>query len=135
MNFVDCFGALFIHKCRLDIYIGINDVWHKYDFGTGSDIDLYEKGLRTIIADVKNQGAKVILCDPHRAVVLGNNFKTPLKGIKMSSPDIRAGMALLIASISAEGISVIENANQIHRGYENIINKLTKIGVKIHEKK
>ena len=82
-----------------------------------------------------DMGAKVILCDPHRAVVLGNNFKTPLKGIKMSSPDIRAGMALLIASISAEGISVIENANQIHRGYENIINKLTKIGTKIYEKK
>ena len=52
------------------IYIGINDVWHKYDFGTGSDIDLYEKGLRTIIADVKNQGAKVILCTP---TVIGEN--------------------------------------------------------------
>ena len=82
-----------------------------------------------------DMGAKVILCDPHRAVVLGNNFKTPLKGIKMSSPDIRAGMALLIASLSAEGNSVIHNANQIHRGYENIINKLTKIGAKIYEKK
>jgi len=52
------------------IYIGINDVWHKYDFGTGSDIDLYEKGLRTIVADIKNQGAKVILCTP---TVIGEN--------------------------------------------------------------
>jgi len=52
------------------IYIGINDVWHKYDFGTGSDIDLYEKGLRTIITDIQNQGAQVILCTP---TVIGEN--------------------------------------------------------------
>ena len=52
------------------IYIGINDVWHKYDYGTGSDIDLYEKGLRTIIGDIQNQGAKVILCTP---TVIGEN--------------------------------------------------------------
>ena len=79
-------------------------------------------------------GANIILCDPHRAVVLGNNFKSSLNGIIMSSPDIRAGMALLIASLSAKGDSVIKNANQIHRGYENIINKLKKIGAKIDEK-
>lgn len=52
------------------IYIGINDVWHKYDFGTGTDIDLYENGLRKIISDVKNQGAKVVLCTP---TVIGEN--------------------------------------------------------------
>ena len=52
------------------IYIGINDVWHKYDFGTGSDIDFYEKGLRTIISDVKNTGAKIVLCTP---TVIGEN--------------------------------------------------------------
>ena len=52
------------------IYIGINDVWHKYDFGTGSDIDLYEKGLRTIITDIQKQGAQVILCTP---TVIGEN--------------------------------------------------------------
>ena len=52
------------------IYIGINDVWHKYDYGTGSDIDLYEKGLRTIIGDIQNQGAQVILCTP---TVIGEN--------------------------------------------------------------
>ena len=52
------------------IYIGINDVWHKYDFGTGTDIDLYENGLRKIISDVKNQGAKIVLCTP---TVIGEN--------------------------------------------------------------
>ena len=63
------------------IYIGINDVWHKYDFGTGSDIDLYERGLKQIIADIKNQGAKIVLCTPtvigesSGEFVLGNQFK------------------------------------------------------------
>ena len=63
------------------IYIGINDVWHKYDFGTGSDIDLYERGLKKIIADIKNQGAKIVLCTPtvigesSGEFVLGNQFK------------------------------------------------------------
>ena len=63
------------------IYIGINDVWHKYDFGTGSDIDLYEKGLRTIISDIKSLGSKIILCTPTVIgentgdFVLGNQFK------------------------------------------------------------
>lgn len=63
------------------IYIGINDVWHKYDFGTGSDIDLYEKGLRTIISDIKSLGSKIVLCTPTVIgentgdFVLGNQFK------------------------------------------------------------
>tara|TARA_B100000575_G_scaffold201828_1_gene163562 strand:+ start:10713 stop:11435 length:723 start_codon:yes stop_codon:yes gene_type:complete len=63
------------------IYIGINDVWHKYDFGTGSDIDFYEKGLRTIITDIKRTGAKIVLCTPTVIgentgdFLLGNNFK------------------------------------------------------------
>ena len=63
------------------IYIGINDVWHKYDFGTGTDIDLYEKGLRQIISDIKNQGSKIVLCTPTLIgentgeFTLGNQFK------------------------------------------------------------
>ena len=63
------------------IYIGINDVWHKYDFGTGSDIDLYEKGLRTIISDIKSLGSKIVLCTPTvigentGVIMLGNQFK------------------------------------------------------------
>ncbi|MDP5104696.1 MAG: UDP-N-acetylglucosamine 1-carboxyvinyltransferase, partial [Polaribacter sp.] len=65
-------------------------------------------------------GAKVILCDPHRATVIGQNFESPLKATKMSSPDIRAGISLLIAALSAKGTSIINNIEQIDRGYENI---------------
>lgn len=76
-------------------------------------------------------GAKIILCDPHRVVVIGLEKKYPLRGIVMSSPDIRAGMALLIAALSAQGTSVIHNIEQIQRGYENIHNKLNQVGAKI----
>jgi UDP-N-acetylglucosamine 1-carboxyvinyltransferase len=76
-------------------------------------------------------GARVVLCDPHRAVVVGLDRKTPLRGISMSSPDIRAGVALLIAALSAEGKSVIQNIEQIDRGYQNIDGRLTNLGAQI----
>ena len=79
-----------------------------------------------------DMGAKIILCDPHRAVVIGHNFKSRLKATKMSSPDIRAGISLLIAALSAKGISTINNIEQIDRGYENIEVRLTAIGAKIN---
>lgn len=76
-------------------------------------------------------GARVVLCDPHRALVLGLGRSQPLRGIRMSSPDIRAGIALLIAALSAEGESVIENAEQIARGYEAIEARLRQLGALI----
>ena len=79
-----------------------------------------------------DMGAKIILCDPHRAVVIGHNFKSRLKATKMSSPDIRAGISLLIAALSAKGISTINNIEQIDRGYENIDERLNAIGAKIN---
>ncbi len=78
-----------------------------------------------------DMGARIILCDPHRATVIGLNHEFPLKGIKMSSPDIRAGVALLIAALSAEGTSVIENIEQIDRGYQNIDERLRELGAEI----
>lgn len=76
-------------------------------------------------------GARIVLCDPHRAVVVGLERKIPLRGITMSSPDIRAGVALLIAALSAEGKSVIQNIEQIDRGYEHIDDRLKLLGAKI----
>lgn len=78
-----------------------------------------------------DMGAQIILCDPHRATVIGLNRKTELRGIRMSSPDIRAGVALLIAALSAKGKSVIENINQIDRGYEDIDGRLRALGADI----
>lgn len=78
-----------------------------------------------------NMGAKIILCDPHRATVIGSNHQAPLRGINMVSPDIRAGVALLIAALSAEGKSIIHNINQIDRGYENIDERLIALGADI----
>lgn len=78
-----------------------------------------------------DMGAKILLCDPHRAVVIGNGFKSPLRPTNMVSPDIRAGIALLIAALSAQGTSTIHNINQIDRGYENIDERLRAIGAKI----
>ena len=78
-----------------------------------------------------DMGAKVILCDPHRATVIGHNFQSSLKATKMSSPDIRAGISLLIAALSASGTSIINNIQQIDRGYENIEARLKSIGAKI----
>ncbi len=78
-----------------------------------------------------DMGAKIILCDPHRATVIGHDFEYPLKATTMVSPDIRAGISLLIAALSANGTSVIHNIEQIDRGYENIDARLRAIGAKI----
>jgi len=78
-----------------------------------------------------DMGAQIILCDPHRAVVLGHDRKITLRGGRMSSPDIRAGIALLIAAMSANGTSRIENIEQIDRGYEHIEARLNALGAKI----
>ncbi|MEE9364485.1 MAG: UDP-N-acetylglucosamine 1-carboxyvinyltransferase [Cellulophaga sp.] len=78
-----------------------------------------------------DMGAKIILCDPHRATVMGNDFKSSLKPTTMVSPDIRAGVSLLIAALSAEGTSTIHNIEQIDRGYENIEERLRAIGARI----
>jgi len=78
-----------------------------------------------------DMGAKIILCDPHRASVIGHDFKSSLKSTIMTSPDIRAGIALLIAALSAKGESIIQNVDQIDRGYENIVERLKKLGAEI----
>ena len=78
-----------------------------------------------------DMGAKIILCDPHRATVIGHDFKSTLKATTMVSPDIRAGVSLLIAALSAKGTSTIHNIEQIDRGYEDIDNRLRAIGAHI----
>ena len=78
-----------------------------------------------------DMGAQIILCDPHRAVVVGHDRKLQLRGGRMSSPDIRAGIALLIAALSARGVSRIDNIEQIDRGYENIETRLNALGASI----
>ncbi len=78
-----------------------------------------------------DMGAKIILCDPHRASVIGHDFKSSLKSTTMTSPDIRAGIALLIAALSAKGESIIQNVDQIDRGYENVVKRLKKLGAEI----
>lgn len=78
-----------------------------------------------------DMGAQIILCDPHRATVIGLDRKQSLRGIKMSSPDIRAGVSLLIAALSAQGESEISNGEQIDRGYQDIEGRLKKLGAKI----
>ena len=78
-----------------------------------------------------DMGAQIILCDPHRAVVIGHDRAIHLRGGKMASPDIRAGIALLIAALSADGTSRISNIEQIDRGYEDIENRLKALGAHI----
>jgi len=78
-----------------------------------------------------DMGARIILCDPHRATVIGLDHKYPLRGIEMTSPDIRAGVALLIAALSADGQSIIHNIDQIDRGYQNIDKRLQNLGASI----
>lgn len=78
-----------------------------------------------------DMGAKIILCDPHRATIIGHDFKSQLKATQMTSPDIRAGMSLLIAALSARGTSVIQNIDQIDRGYEDVDVRLKALGAKI----
>src|SRR5690554_6082196 len=78
-----------------------------------------------------DMGAQIILCDPHRATVIGMNHATQLRGIEMTSPDIRAGVSLLIAALSAQGTSTIHNIEQIERGYQDIQQRLTALGANI----
>lgn len=91
---------------------------------------MYESRL-FFVDNLIEMGAKLILCDPHRVHVVGLNRSSRLRGIRMTSPDIRAGIALLIAALSAEGQSVIDNAKQIDRGYEDIENRLKALGAVI----
>mgnify|MGYP001222971508 FL=1 len=83
------------------------------------------------VDSLQSMGAQIILCDPHRATVIGLNHQIPLRATKMASPDIRAGVALLIAALSAEGTSVIQNVEQIDRGYQDIVNRLNSLGANI----
>ncbi len=78
-----------------------------------------------------DMGAQIILCDPHRATVIGLDHRQPLRGTKMTSPDIRAGVALVLAALSAQGTSIIENIEQIDRGYEELECRLRAIGAQI----
>jgi UDP-N-acetylglucosamine 1-carboxyvinyltransferase len=78
-----------------------------------------------------DMGAQIILCDPHRATVIGHDHRVRLRATKMTSPDIRAGVALLIAAMSADGVSTIQNIDQIDRGYRNIEGRLNAIGANI----
>ena len=79
-------------------------------------------------------GAQIILCDPHRAVVIGHDHKFQLRAGRMTSPDIRAGIAMLLAAMSAKGTSEINNIEQIDRGYEDIDLRLNALGAKITRK-
>lgn len=81
-----------------------------------------------------DMGAQIMLCDPHRAVAIGLDHKVPLRANTMHSPDIRAGIAMLIAAMSAKGVSTIENINQIDRGYQDIDTRLNSIGACIHRR-
>lgn len=98
------------------------------------DVLIYQKMFESrlfFVDKLIEMGARIVLCDPHRAVIMGHNRQSMLRGIRMSSPDIRAGVALLIAALSAEGKSVIDNIEQIDRGYEHIDERLTALGANI----
>lgn len=98
------------------------------------DVLIYQKMFESrlfFVDKLIEMGARIVLCDPHRAVIMGLNRQSQLKGIRMSSPDIRAGVALLIAALSADGRSVIENIEQIDRGYEYIDERLKALGAQI----
>ena len=126
------------------IYIGINDVWHKYDFGTGSDIDLYEKGLRTIISDIKSLGSEIVLCTPTVIgentgdFVLGNQFKDVETMEKMNS-DLDT-FSEVVRKLSNEYETELLDLRKIFMDYlaENNINNdaagiLTTDGVHLNE--
>ena len=98
------------------------------------DVLIHQKMFESrlfFVVKLIDMGATIILCDPHRAVVIGHDFKSQLKATTMSSPDIRAGISLLIAALSAKGTSTIQNIEQIDRGYERIDERLRAIGAKI----
>ena len=84
-----------------------------------------------LVYNLIDMGAQIILCDPHRATVIGHDHQMPLRAANMTSPDIRAGVALLIAAMSAEGVSTIQNIEQIDRGYRDIENRLNALGARI----
>jgi UDP-N-acetylglucosamine 1-carboxyvinyltransferase len=86
------------------------------------------EGRMFFVDHLQNMGAQIILCDPHRVVVVG---PTPLRGGRLESPDVRAGMALLIAGLAAEGETTIYNIHQIDRGYERVDEKLRRLGAEI----
>ena len=100
----------------------------------GGDVLIHQKMFESRLFFVEkliDMGAKIMLCDPHRAVVMGHDFKSQLKATTMSSPDIRAGISLLIAALSAKGTSTIQNIEQIDRGYERIDERLRALGANI----
>ena len=100
----------------------------------GGDVLIHQKMFESrlfFVDKLIDMGAKIMLCDPHRAVVMGHDFKSQLKATTMSSPDIRAGISLLIAALSAKGTSTIQNIEQIDRGYERIDERLRAIGANI----
>ena len=95
---------------------------------------IYQKMFESrlfFVDKLQEMGARIILCDPHRATVIGLSNKYKLRATTMASPDIRAGVALLIAALSAQGTSVIQNIEQIDRGYQNIVERLNALGAKI----
>ena len=87
--------------------------------------------ITSVLSSFAELVAQIILCDPHRAVVIGHDHGFKLRGGNMTSPDIRAGIALLIAAMSADGISRIHNIEQIDRGYQNIEGRLNALGARI----
>jgi UDP-N-acetylglucosamine 1-carboxyvinyltransferase len=98
------------------------------------DVLIYQKMFESrlfFVDKLIEMGARIVLCDPHRAVIMGLNRQSHLRGIRMSSPDIRAGVALLIAALSAEGKSIIDSIEQIDRGYQNIDERLIALGAQI----
>ena len=100
----------------------------------GGDVLIHQKMFESrlfFVDKLIDMGAKIMLCDPHRAVVMGHDFKSQLKATTMSSPDIRAGISLLIAALSAKGTSTIQNIEQIDRGYERIDERLRALGANI----
>ena len=96
-----------------------------------AEIGINHNGDVNIAKKLIDMGAQIILCDPHRATVIGLNKKYKLRPATLTSPDIRAGVALLIAALSAEGTSTIHNIEQIDRGYQEIDKRLNNIGAKI----
>ena len=124
-----------------DIYVPAQETYQIESFIDGSIMTIADATWPGLTPDLLSRlffvdklidmGAQIILCDPHRAVVIGHNHGFKLRGARLTSPDIRAGIALLIAAMSAEGTSTISNIEQIDRGYQNIEGRLNAIGARI----
>ena len=122
-----------------DIYVPAQETYQIESFIDGSimtiaSVLIHQKMFESrlfFVDKLIDMGAQIILCDPHRAVVIGHNHSFKLRGSRLTSPDIRAGIALLIAAMSAEGTSTISNIEQIDRGYQNIEGRLNAIGARI----